>query len=296
MKTKVGIVGLCGQSIFMRIDHFHRPEETLHASDVHQEVGGKGYNQAVAVKRLGGEPFFIGAVGDDAYGNDCCDYLIDQGIKHHIIKKPGKTALAIILCNKKGNNQVTVYPGNTLEEKDLSVFFKEVKDFDFLLLNQEIPQTVMNRVIEWAEKNNMKVILNPAPVTSFTLQMSRHAWLITPNWHEVRELFALNEVHHLENLIDALPKLNFPRMVVTLGKEGALVLEEGRVHHLPAINVKAVDTTGAGDVFNAALAVGLGEKMTLLEATKFALKASGFSVTKDYVMPSIPYREELLKL
>ncbi len=84
-------------------------------------------------------------------------------------------------------------------------------------------------------------------------------------------------------------------MVVTLGNEGALVLEEGKVHHLPAIKVKVVDTTGAGDVFNAALVVGLGEKMTLLEATKFALKASGLSVTKDYVMPSIPYREEIIK-
>ncbi|HRT69648.1 MAG TPA: PfkB family carbohydrate kinase, partial [Bacilli bacterium] len=79
MKTKVGIVGLCGQSIFMRINHFHKPEETLHASDVHQEVGGKGYNQAVAVKRLGGEPYFLGAVGNDTYGDNCCDYLTNQG-------------------------------------------------------------------------------------------------------------------------------------------------------------------------------------------------------------------------
>jgi len=295
MKTKVGIVGLCGQSIFMRINHFHKPEETLHASDVHQEVGGKGYNQAVAVKRLGGDPYFLGAVGNDTYGDNCCDYLTNQGIKHSIVKKPGKTALAVILRDKNGNNQVTVYPGNTLEEKDLSIFFKEGNDFDFLLLNQEIPPTVLNSVLEWAKKNKIKVILNPAPVTSFTSQIIQYAWLITPNWHEVRELFALNEVHHLDDLISVLPKLNFPRMVVTLGNEGALVLEEGKVHHLPAIKVKVVDTTGAGDVFNAALVVGLGEKMTLLEATKFALKASGLSVTKDYVMPSIPYREEIIK-
>jgi len=295
MKTKVGIVGLCGQSIFMRINHFHKPEETLHASDVHQEVGGKGYNQAVAVKRLGGDPYFLGAVGNDTYGDNCCDYLTNQGIKHGIIKKPGKTALAVILRDKNGNNQVTVYPGNTLEEKDLSIFFKAGNDFDFLLLNQEIPPTVLNSVLEWAKKNKIKVILNPAPVTSFTSQIIQYAWLITPNWHEVRELFALNEVHHLDDLISVLPKLNFPRMVVTLGNEGALVLEEGKVHHLPAIKVKVVDTTGAGDVFNAALVVGLGEKMTLLEATKFALKASGLSVTKDYVMPSIPYREEIIK-
>jgi ribokinase len=82
-------------------------------------------------------------------------------------------------------------------------------------------------------------------------------------------------------------------MVVTLGDKGAFVLEKGIVTHLPALKVKAVDTTGAGDVFNAALVVGLGEKMTLLEATAFALKASGVSVSKDYVLPSIPNRKDL---
>jgi len=81
MKTKVGIVGLCGQSIFMRINHFHKPEETLHASDVHQEVGGKGYNQAVAVKRLGGEPYFLSAVGNNRWIQDVVNqYTAQSGI------------------------------------------------------------------------------------------------------------------------------------------------------------------------------------------------------------------------
>lgn len=292
-KIKVGIIGLCGQSIFMRIDHFHKPEETLHALDVHQEVGGKGYNQAVAVKRLGGEPFFLGAVGNDNYGKNCCDYLVEQKIKYHMVKKTGKTAVAVILRNNEGKNQVTVFPGVTLEERDLSVFFQEGFDFDFLLLNQEIPEKVLMNTMTWAQSNNIKIVFNPTPITSFTKQLSQKAWLITPNWHEVREMFALDGINQVEDLMKVLPNLGFSRMVVTLGDKGAFVLEKGIVTHLPALKVKAVDTTGAGDVFNAALVVGLGEKMTLLEATAFALNASGFSVSKDYVLPSIPNRKDL---
>lgn len=295
-KTKVGIVGLCGQSIFMKIDHFHKPEETVHASEIHQEVGGKGYNQAVAVKRLGGEPFFLGAVGDDISGKHCCDYLIDQKISFNIIKKVGKTALAVILCDKKGYNQVTVYPGVALEENDLSSFYQEVADFDFLLLNQEVPQTVITSIVTWTQANHKKIIFNPAPVTPFSQQIAKKAWLITPNWHEVRQMLTLHDINTIEDLIGVLPNLNFPRMIVTLGKEGALVLEDGKVTHLPALKVKAIDTTGAGDVFNAALVVAMGENKTLLEATKFALIASGLSVTRQYVLASIPFREELLKI
>lgn len=295
-KTKIGIVGLCGQSIFMKIDHFHKPEETVHASEIYQEVGGKGYNQAVAVKRLGGEPFFLGAVGEDISGKHCCDYLIKQKINFHIIKKVGQTALAVILCNKKGHNQVTVYPGVALEENDLSSFYQEVANCDFLLLNQEVPPAVITNIVTWAEANDKKIIFNPTPVTSFSQQIANKVWLITPNWHEVRQMFALHDIHTIEELIDILPNLSFSRMVVTLGKEGALVLENGKVTHLPALKVNAIDTTGAGDVFNAALVVAMGENKTLLEATKFALIASGLSVTRQYVLASIPFREELLKI
>ncbi|HKM30523.1 MAG TPA: PfkB family carbohydrate kinase [Bacilli bacterium] len=294
-KTKVGIVGLCGQSIFLRVDHFHQPEETIHATEIYEEVGGKGYNQAVAIKKLGGEPYFIGAVGKDLYGQSCYDYLVEQKISTKLIEKVGKTAKAFILRNKSGNNQVTVYPGVRLDENDLDFFFKEVYNYDFLLLNQEVPEEVLAKVVEWALINNKKIIFNPAPVTHFSQELIAKVWLMTPNWHEVREMFSLRSIKTITELITILPKLPVERLVVTLGKEGALVLENKKVQHLPALVVNAVDTTGAGDVFNAALAVALGEGMSLIVATKFSLIASGLSVTKEYVMNSIPNRQEVEK-
>ncbi|MDD3171332.1 MAG: ribokinase [Bacilli bacterium] len=296
-KPKIVIIGLCGQSIFLKVDHFHKQEETLKAQSIHEEVGGKGFNQAVTIKRLGGEPFFVGAIGDDIYGKLCDDFLYDEKINYQLLRKPFKTALATIIRNKKGENQVTVYPGasSQIDIDDLEELKHSIESCDIVLLQLETPLDIVFEIINFAFEKKKRIILNPAPAILYNKETFDKTWLLTPNFQEVKKLFNLDDKINISQLIEILPTLGRDKMIVTLGEKGILLLENKKVLHLPSYNLKTVDTTGAGDVFNGALAVKIGEGSSLFDASLFAIVAAGISVSRDYVMPSIPSRDEVEK-
>lgn len=293
-KPKIALIGLSGESVFMTVDHFHRTGETLKATETHIEPGGKGFNQAVAIAKLGGEPYLLSMVGEDYYGKICEDYLIDHGVKSYLHKHQHlKTAFASILTDQFGENQVTVYPGaaSELSIQAVEEFADIIKQSDALLVTFEVPLPALYKAIELAKRHNVLIILNPAP--AIVDDIIKQCDIITPNEVEARTIFGLSHDQPINEITPLVLQSNFKKVVITLGKEGCLLFDNQTVKRIPGIIVNAIDTTGAGDIFNAALALGIAQKRKLEEAVKLANQVAAFSVTKKYVMEAIKSFDEI---
>lgn len=272
---EISVIGICGKSTFMYVDHFHENGETLTADSVFEEIGGKGINQAIAAARMGARVSFLAAVGNDTDGEKCIAAARADGIDGCFKIKNGKTTpIAFILTNKNGENRVTEYKGAELCKEDVSAFEKKIAKSDILLLQQEIPAEVNDAAIRIAKKYNVKVILNPAPIREIADEAADAVFLVTPNEHEKQ----------------AIKPERFQNCITTLGGNGCLINEKIKI---APISVKPVDTTGAGDTFNGVLAVCIAEGMELKAACEYAVAASGISVGKKYVLNAIPKRDEI---
>ena len=272
---KIAVIGMVGNSAFLSVDEFHKGGETLTAKNFHLEPGGKGYNAAVAARRMGAEVSFLAAVGKEGF-EDISAFTKNEGINGFFVKKKGPSAYATILTNASGENHVTVFRGESLNDGDLDLFEEEIKTADILLLNNEVPETVNIKAIKLAKKYGVYVILNPAPYRELDSYILENVDLFTPNEHETKGL------EQKQNLI------------VTLGKKGALIKEQNII--IEKFNAgETVDTTGAGDTFNGVLAYEIANKKDIVSATKTAIKVSGIKVTKKYAAGGIPTKEEIEK-
>lgn len=276
--AKIAVIGICGKSVFMSVDHFHSDGETLIADGIYEEMGGKGFNQSIAAARMGAEVSFLAAVGDDLAADECENILHNNKIKPCLMRKKGKnTPVAFILTDKNGENRVTEFKDSELAVEDILCFEQEITDSEVLLIQNEVPVEVNEKAIEIATKNNVKIIYNPAPARKMNEKVASKIFLATPNEQE-SEYCDLNK---------------FENYIITLGKKGCLI--NGKTN-IPAIETKAVDTTGAGDTFNGVLAACITEHMTLEESSRYATVASGISVSKKYVIDAIPERSEVEKI
>lgn len=273
---KIAVIGIVGNSVFLPVEKFHVGGETVEASSIHFEFGGKGFNQAVAAARSGAEVSFLAAVGKE-YRKEIADVLEADGISHTLVHKDESTAFAAIVTDASGSNRVTVYQGAQLDADDVALFADEIASADILLINNEVPEEVNERAIDIAKANGVKVILNPAPARESSDKILTSVDLFTPNEHE------LLGIENLENL------------VVTLGKRGCLVKPEGVI--IPAVNSgKVIDTTGAGDTFNGALAAMIARGFSLSRAAKIANGVSSLEVTRKYALSAIPTAEEIKQI
>lgn len=254
----------------MEVPRFHTGGETVHARDLHREWGGKGFNQAVAAARQGAEVAFLGAV----HTRDAAElraFCAGEGVAGHIVGTARETAFAAILTDGTGETRVTVYPGGELRPEDVDGFAPSILAADFLLLNNEVPETVNLRAAEIAGRRGVRIVFNPAPARPLPEALRRAAFLFTPNEFEEP---GLGEVGC--------------EVVTTLGARGCRIRSTGEV--IPAVAAgKPVDSTGAGDTFNATLAVRLARGDSLRDACVAANAAAARSVTIRYVLPSLPY-------
>ena len=272
--AKISVIGICGNSIFMNVNHFHENGETLVAESVYEEIGGKGINQAIAASRMGAEVSFLAAIVDDIDGEKCRRCAKENNIKGIFRTKDKKTTFACILTDKRGENRVTVYRAAELAVDDVLSFENEIAESDILLLQHEVPVDVNETAIKIAKKHNTKVILNPAPIRQISNELAESVFAVTPNEQERQPI----------------DTSRFQNCITTLGNRGCSINDEAFIESL---NVQAVDTTGAGDTFNGVLAVCIAEGMDLKTACEYAVTASGLSVTKKYVLNSIPTRNEI---
>ena len=285
---KITVIGLGGNSLFMGVDHFHEEGETLAANSFFSEPGGKGYNQAVAAARLGAQVNFLGAFGRDSGSKECIELLEKENIKPLIAYKDVPCACACILTDSRGENRVTVYQGAAalLTEEDIACFKDEICASDMLILQNEVPTDANRKACIFAKEAGVCIVYNPAPAVGADKELLFKSDIITPNLHEATYLFG-------EDYRSGIESAGINRAVVTLGINGAECYENGEWKHIPPYKVKAVDTTGGGDCFNGALAVGLCKGMCLAEACDFAARVASVAVSRPHAVEAMPYIQEI---
>jgi ribokinase len=297
---RILVIGSSNTDMVIKTEKLPVAGETILGGTFLMNPGGKGANQAVAAARLGGKVTFITKRGNDLFGNQAVGLLMREGIDNqYVVKDPElPSGVALITVDSKGENIIVVAPGsngNLLQEDIPSKVFESGK-FEILILQLEIPIKTVEYSAISASNNGMKVILNPAPAQKLSENLLKHTWLITPNETETELLtgIAVHDIASAEYASTALQQAGVKNVIITMGADGAYVKSESYTGLVPGVEVKAIDTTAAGDVFNGALAVALAEGKDMKEAVIFANKAASISVTRMGAQASAPYRKEMI--
>jgi ribokinase len=293
-RPAVAVVGSTNLDLVVPVDRIPRPGETVVGGDLFRAPGGKGANQAVACARLGAPTSFVGCVGDDEAGRTLRAALREDGvvIDHLQVADGVASGTAMIVVDPAGENAITVSPGANAHLSPGHLVGVGLDQVAALLLQLEIP---LPTVVAAAEATTGLVVLNPAPARPLPDDLLGRTDVLVPNRGELAVLCGRrDEPDELDEVVDLARSLPAPsRIVVTLGAQGAVAIDDGEVSIARAFAVEAVDATGAGDTFCAALAVALTEGAALADATRWAVVAAGLAVTRRGAQPSIPTRVEV---
>ncbi|NCO24892.1 MAG: ribokinase [bacterium] len=300
-KSKIVIVGSYNTDLMSKTPWLPKQGETVLGGPFKLGPGGKGSNQAVAASRLGAEVHFIGCVGEDYFGEIARNNFIKEKINIDYLKisRTNHTGMALILVDDKtAENMIVVAPGANMEINILLV--ENARDIivsaDVVLLQLEISVEIVEYVVKMVYESNKAIsILNPAPGKKLERKVWEKVSLITPNRSELELITnrSIVTVEEAEKAAQEVISVGVKNVIVTLGGEGALVVNTDKTTYVPSYQVDIVDTTGAGDAFNGGLAIALSEGKDLVEATKFANAAAALKVTKIGTAPAMPYREEV---
>ena len=287
---KITVIGSINMDLVTSTTQIPKVGETVLGHSFHTIPGGKGANQAVAAARLGADVTMIGAVGDDSFGNTLVNHLTNQGIKtENIMKvKDTSTGIASIIVSEGDNSIIVVSGANShITPEVIEKNEDKILDSYILLVQLEIPLESVIKAVELAKKHGVLTILNPAPIQMLPNELINMVDYLTPNEHEQTLLFASTDGTEQE-----LEKLK-GKCIVTKGSKGVMVYKNGKHIEIPSIRVEAVDTTGAGDSFNGALAVALCEGAEIDDACRFANVVGAISVTKLGAQSGMPTKKEV---
>jgi ribokinase len=298
MRPKIVVVGSSNTDMVVRAEHLPLRGETVLGEKFIMTAGGKGANQAVAAARLGAEVTFVARLGRDMFGDKALAGFQAEGIHTDYIVRDDEelSGVALIVVDHKAENIITVAPGSNgrLSPLDVAAADPAIKAADCVLLQLEIPLEAVRAAIELAKRHNVKVMLNPAPARTLPADLLRLIDVLTPNESEAANLAGC-ERYAAEEVLPGLAARGPSSVVVTLGARGCDVLVDDRPQHVPSFPVEAVDTTGAGDCFNGALAVALARGLKMVEAIQYANAAAALAVTRFGAQLSMPTDEEVQK-
>lgn len=288
----VYVVGSLNADHRVRVSRIPEVGETVLGSDIVVGAGGKGANQAVAASRAGAAATMIGACGDDDAGDVVRTALTRQGVdlRHVHIVKGARTGRALITIDDDAGNAIVVSPGANarLTETDISAGLQHMAAGDILLLQLETPEPMVRHAARAAAAAAGVVVLNAAPVPGSIDKLFDDVDVLVVNEHELAGIARLLSNHHDDD-ISLLASASGASVVCTTGADGADVLHQGRIHHIDAPQVEAVDTTAAGDTFIGYLAAGLARGADLVGASKAAVHAAALAVTREGAIDSIPF-------
>lgn len=296
---KIIVIGSSNVDMVVRTSHLPAPGETILGGEFFMNQGGKGANQAVAIKRLGGNLIFMAKLGNDVLGRQSVGYFKKEGIdtRYIALDEDSVSGVALISVDDHAENSIVVASGANmlLNEQDVDKMLEEMCEGDILLMQLEIPLQTVEYAARKAFGKGVKVVLNPAPARSLPKELFRHLYMVTPNRIEAEMLTGIKIANDadVEKVAEEICAMGVKNVIITLGSKGCLIREEGVSYRIDAFKVEPIDTTAAGDTFNGALCVGLSEGMDLKQAAVMASKASSIAVTRMGAQSSIPYREEL---
>lgn len=281
------VIGSSSIDLVVKTDVLPQAGETVMGNSFFTTTGGKGANQAVAAARLSNKDYMIGAVGDDENGKQIIENLEQNNVDTTFMDKiENETSGTAHITLFEDDNRIIVVPAanNHVTPEKVLPKLERFGAGDIILMQHEIPEHTIKEVTDYAVKQDMKVILNPAPYRNIDKEIIDKVTWITPNESESELLF--------ENGVDEALKAYPRKLIVTKGAAGAMFYNDSQ-QLVKGYKKKVVDTTGAGDTFNGALAVALIENKPLEEAVDFANLAGSFSVTELGAQGAMPYRKEL---
>jgi ribokinase len=291
----VVVVGSVNVDLVVTLDALPRPGETVMGGSFARHGGGKGANQAVAAARLGAAVSLVAAVGRDDLGDAALEELAADGVDIGAVVRVGApTGVALITVDRAGENAIAVASGANaaLSADAVTAALDERLDAPagVVLHGHEVPEPAVLAGARAARDAGWTVLLNPAPARALPDALLALGPLLTPNADEARALSGERDAGAAGR---ALARRSGAPVLVTVGAEGALLCSDGDVARLPAPAVDVVDTTGAGDTFNGALAAELAAGSPLRAAAELALHAAAHSTTSAGARAGMPRRDEL---
>lgn len=287
------VVGSCNVDFVVPVATLPAPGETVLGRDHLRAPGGKGANQAVAAARLGSPVSFVGCVGTDELAGTIRTALSESGVDltwlHEVDDTP--SGIALITVADGGENTIAVSPGANARLSPEHLDADLLASSDVVLVQLEIPLEAVEAAVQ---KAGGTVLLNPAPARELPHALLAEVDVLIPNRSELGVLAGAPEPKTIDEAAALAKSLDGPSaVVVTLGADGALVVADDEVTHVPAVAVDAVDATGAGDAFCGALADALARGSSLVEAAEWAVRVAGISTTQRGAQTGMPRREEV---
>ena len=282
-KPVITVVGSFAVGMTLRTHRMPVFGETIVGSDFDMGPGGKGSNQAVGVARLGAEAHLAGIIGDDRLGEIAIDLYDREGVGASFLQRTTEmaTGVGFIILNHEGENGIILDMGanELMDSAFVDQVEAQIARSDVVMSVLEIPVAAAARAMELGAKHSVRTILNPAPATALDANVLRNVDYLTPNETELRILLGLapDDPADTVELARRLRARGVGNLIVTMGEKGALILTEDGMETVDGVPVEVVDTTGAGDAFNAGLAVALAEGKSLSAAVHFANRCGAFA-------------------
>lgn len=300
-KKPIVVVGSINLDLVAMTEKIPTVGETVIGTDFQIHPGGKGANQAVAVARLGYPVRMIGRLGSDAFGAQLKGHLVSAGVDvTGIGESDGPSGVAVILVSRKGENSIVVAPGANAKVTPEDIFdnLATIRQAGMVLAQLEIPLETVEYLSTLCARENVPLVLDPAPANKLPQKVLEQVNWFTPN--EAEAAFYVAENGHLAgsgnsfDVAEMILSKGCKGVVLKMGSSGSyLALQTGLREPIPAFSVKAVDTTAAGDAFNGAFAVGLMLGESARESAVFAAAVAALSVTRLGAQPSMPTMAEV---
>lgn len=288
--VKICVVGSISTDFVVEADRRPRIGETIYGTNFGTSYGGKGANQAVATARLGAEVYMAGSVGDDTFGKLLLANLAENGIntdKVNVAKNTPSGSAVITLAEE--DNSIIYVPGanNHYYSSDIDALSPLIAEMDIVLVQNETPAETIETLVNTCNRLDVPIIVNPAPARELSKNVLINIDYLTPNETEFERLYPG------EKMEEVLAK-NPNKLIITLGSKGAIFHDGSDIKVIPTYKAnRIVDTTGAGDTFNGALAVAIASGLDLDAAIKFSNLAASISIQKKGAQGGSPTLKEI---
>ena len=297
---KIFIVGSINMDLVINAPFMPENGMTITGSGFMTNPGGKGANQAVAVSKLGGNSYMVGAVGE-AFGSELKKTLNGYGVNTDFVKEcDGLSSGIAVIVVVDGDNRIILDSGaNNMVDKELiDKAFENASEGDYLICQLEIPQEAVRYALKRAKDLKMTTVLNPAPAAKLIDGILENVDIFNTNQSETEfytGIYPEDEKTQME-AARKLEEMGVSTVLITLGKQGSCAIKNNQYYKVNAHKVNAIDTTAAGDTYVGAFVAKLSEGMSLPDAMDYASKASALTVTRKGAQQAIPYKDELEKL
>jgi ribokinase len=293
------VIGSLNVDMVAAVERFPQPGETLTADGYSVFFGGKGGNQAVALGKLGAKVKMVGKVGEDIHGHDYIRHLRMNGVDVAGLgtEKGVATGTAMIWVDRQGENQIVVSPGanGCMQPSDIDAMWEELVLSDIFLFQLEIPIGTVAYAVKRLKQAGKTIVLDPAPASRLPEAIFRYIDYMTPNETEVRYYAGKQDryVYQLKEAAGVLLRKGVETVIAKAGENGAYLIRDAELTHIDAYPTQAIDTTGAGDSFNAGFAYALASGLEVNEAVRIGNAVGALSVRQVGAQSAMPTREEL---